>query len=130
MRTTHTHNKADYVGIFGSILCIIHCLLLPAVSLGSTLSHGHSHQSGLLSLDFLFILINAIAVFYATKSHPARGLKLFLWVALGLFSMSILLEGHNSLFVWLGYVGSGLLIIGHFYNLFVCQIAPRLKLRV
>lgn len=131
MKTQHSHNKADYIGILGSILCILHCLLLPAVSLGSALNHGHSHghQSGMVTLDLLFIGINALAVYFATKSHPTRGLKILLWGSLGMFAISILFEGQAAAFTWLGYLGSALLILGHFYNLYVCQIAPRMKFR-
>ncbi|WP_025763185.1 MerC domain-containing protein [Dyadobacter tibetensis] len=131
MKTQHPHNKADYIGILGSILCIIHCLLLPAVSLGSALGHGHghSHNSGLLSLDLLFIVVNGIAVYYATKSHPTKGLKLTLWGSLALFAISIVFEGEASIFTWLGYLASVMLIGGHFYNLYICQIAPRMKFR-
>jgi hypothetical protein len=130
MKTTHSHNKADYIGILGSVLCIIHCILLPAVTFGSAVGHAHVHNSSLLSLDLLFIIINGIAVYFATKTHASSGLKLLLWSGLLIFGVSILLESHSSAFIWLGYIGSGMLILGHFYNLFVCQIAPRFKLKI
>ncbi len=128
MKKTHSHNKADYIGILGSVLCIIHCILLPAVTFGVSLGHAHTHNSGLFSLDLLFILINAVAVYYATKTHASAGLKMLLWSGLGIFAISILLESFSHVFIWLGFLGSGMLITGHFYNLFVCQIAPRLKM--
>lgn len=131
MKAAHSHNnKADYIGITGSILCIIHCLLVPAISIGSSLERMHTHQAGLLSLDLLFIAINGIAVFYATKDHKSLPLRIFLWGALGIFSISILFESHSPVFIWLGYLGSGLLIIGHMINLYICQIAPRLKFKL
>ena len=127
MKAVHSHSKADYLGILGSVLCIIHCLLVPALAFSSTMAtHSHSHI-GLLSLDYLFIIINGIAVYYATREHGAMAVRVLLWSALALFSVSLLLEGRHQVFTWLGYAGSGLLIIGHLINLYICQIAPRLK---
>ncbi|CAG5006972.1 hypothetical protein DYBT9275_03937 [Dyadobacter sp. CECT 9275] len=129
MKAPHSHNKADYVGIFGSVLCIIHCLLMPAVTLGSSFGHLHRHEAGLLSLDLVFIIINGIAVYYATREHKLFALRLLLWGALVLFSVSILFENQSPVFTWLGYIGSGLLITGHLINLYICQIAPRFRFK-
>jgi hypothetical protein len=127
MKAVHSHGKADYIGILGSVLCIIHCLLVPALAFGSTVAtHSHSHI-GLISLDYLFILINGIAVYYATREHRSTGIRVLLWGALAIFSVSLIFEGRHQAFSWLGYAGSALLIVGHLINLYVCQIAPRLK---
>ncbi|MCF0071828.1 MerC domain-containing protein [Dyadobacter sp. CY261] len=129
MKAVHSHGKADYIGILGSVLCIVHCLLVPALAFGSTVAgHGHAHI-GLVSLDYLFILINGVAVYYATREHQSMGVRVLLWGALAIFSVSLILEGRHQAFTWLGYIGSGLLIIGHLINLYICQIAPRLKVR-
>lgn len=128
MKATHSHGKADYVGILGSVLCIVHCLLVPALAVGSSLTHDHHHTSfGLISLDYLFILINGVAVYFATKHHKSLPLQILLWGSLAVFAVSLIFEGRHFAFVILGFVGSGLLIIGHMINLYICQIAPRLK---
>ncbi|WP_035332863.1 MerC domain-containing protein [Dyadobacter crusticola] len=129
MKSVHSHNKADYIGILGSALCIVHCLLVPALAFGSTVATHHEH-AGLWSLDFLFIIINGVAVYYATRNHKSLPLKIFLWAALALFSFSLLFEGKHIVFSWLGYAGSALLIIGHLINLYICQIGPRFKMRI
>ena len=130
MKATHSHGKADYIGIAGSILCIIHCLMVPALAFGSTLAHKPHAHVGLVSLDYVFILINGAAVFYATREHKSLPLRILLWGALVVFAVSLIFEGHAPVFTILGYVGSGLLIIGHMINLYICQIAPRLKYRI
>jgi hypothetical protein len=84
----------------------------------------------MLSLDYFFILINGIAVYYATRNHKSLPVRIILWGALVLFSTSLILEGKHVIFAWLGYAGSALLIIGHLLNLYICQIAPKLKVRV
>ncbi|NIJ51527.1 MerC domain-containing protein [Dyadobacter arcticus] len=128
MKEGHSHTKADYIGILGSVLCIIHCMLMPALAFGSIASH-HAH-TGLRSLDYVFIVINGLAVYYATRSHKSLPLGILLWGALTLFSTSLIFEGRHQVFSWLGYAGSALLIVGHFINLYICQIAPRLKMKV
>ena len=129
MKATHSHSKADYIGILGSVLCIVHCLLMPALAFGTTMTSHHEH-AGLLSLDYLFILINGVAVFFATRNHKSLLVRSILWGALAVFSVSLIFEAKHSAFIWLGYAGSGLLIIGHLLNLYICQIAPRMKLKV
>lgn len=116
----HTHGKADYIGIVGSVLCLIHCLVTPAIALGTTLT-SHVHTAGGLSFDYFFILINGIAVYYATREHRIPMLRLALWASFALFAVSLLLETYNPVFQFLGYVGSALLILGHGYNLFYCR---------
>jgi hypothetical protein len=130
MKVTHSHGKADYIGILGSALCIVHCLLVPALAFGTTtIAHDHHAHTGLLSLDYFFIVINGAAVYFATKEHKSLPLRILLWSALSIFAVSLLLENVNPIFTVLGYIGSGLLIAGHLTNLYICQIAPRLKYR-
>jgi hypothetical protein len=127
MKPTHVHGRADYIGIAGSILCILHCLIVPALAFSSTLAHNHHANTGLISLDYFFILVNGLAVFYATRNHKALWLRIFLWGALSLFAVSLIFEHQYQAFTWLGYVGSGLLIIGHVINIYICQFANRTK---
>jgi len=119
LSTPHTHGKADYIGVAGSVLCLVHCLITPALALGSSLSVNHHTAGG--GLDYLFILVNGLAVFFATRNHRSPALRLFLWGSFALFSVSLLLEHDFAEFQLLGYVGSGLLIIGHLYNLIYCR---------
>lgn len=130
MKAEHSHGKADYIGILGSVLCIIHCMLVPALAFGSGLAYEHHAHSGLISLDYFFIIINGIAVYYATRDHKSVLVRTLLWSALLIFSVSLIFEGKNHVFTWLGYIGSGLLIAGHFLNIYICRIAPRFKYKI
>ena len=114
----HAHGKADYVGVIGSVICLVHCLVTPALALGSSLSVNHSLGA---NFDYLFILVNGIAVFYATREHQIPALRIFLWASFLLFSVSLLFEHTSAGFELLGYVGSCLLILGHVYNLIYCR---------
>ena len=124
MSKAHSHDKADLVGISGSVLCLVHCLLSPALLLGSSLASEHTHHvhgAAFAQLDWVFIVINGLAVYYATKGHSSSPLRLFMWFSFGIFAISLLLEEAQPLFAWAGYGGSGLLIIGHLYNLIKCK---------
>ncbi|GAB2779560.1 hypothetical protein GCM10027275_23880 [Rhabdobacter roseus] len=125
MITHHPHRRADYLGIVGSVLCLVHCLVTPALAVGSSLLVEHEAHVGSIPLDYLFILVNGLAVYYATRSHEAKWLKNVLWAAYLLFSVSLVLEEHGRVFAWLGYLGSGLLVLGHGLNLYFCRWAPR-----
>lgn len=130
MKTSHTHNKADYIGILGSVLCIVHCLAMPALAFGSSFGHDHHAHVGFLSLDYFFILINAAAVYFATRGHKSLLVKLLLWGALLIFAVSLIFEEQHVAFQWLGYFASALLITGHLINVYLCQFASRLKFKV
>lgn len=121
--STHPlHSRADYLGITGSILCIIHCLITPVLALGSTALHGHDLLlGGIISFDYIFIVVNGAAVFFATRSHNFPAVRVFLWFSFAVFATSLLLEERSKVFSILGYIGSGLLIIGHIYNLYKCK---------
>ena len=125
MKARNSHGKADYIGIAGSVLCIIHCILVPVIAIGGSLSHEHHHHGGFMSLDYFFILINGIAVYFATKEHGSTFLQYFLWSAFSLFAISLVFEGVSPIFNWLGYAGSALLIVGHFANLYLCRFAHK-----
>jgi len=119
--TGHSHSKADFMGIAGSILCLIHCLITPALALGTSLT-AHNHLlGGIIDLDYFFIFINGLAVYFATREHRLPALRLFLWGAFLLFAVSLILENYYPAFKVLGYLGSGLLIAGHVYNVIYCR---------
>ncbi len=119
--TGHSHSKADFMGIAGSVLCLIHCLITPILAMGGSLS-AHSHTiGGVIDLDYFFILINGIAVYFATREHRIPALRVFLWGSFLLFAVSLILENHYPAFTLLGYLGSGLLIAGHVYNVIYCR---------
>lgn len=117
----HSHGKADFVGIAGSLLCLIHCLITPALAIGGSLSAHEQLAVGPLHLDYFFILINGVAVYFATRDHKIPVLQLFLWSSFVLFSSSLLLEDINPAFKVTGYLGSAFLILGHGYNLVYCK---------
>lgn len=117
----HAHTRADYFGILGSVLCIVHCLVTPALMLGVTWFGEGLLKADLHKYDLLFVLINGLAVFYATRGHSIRWINLLLWGAWALFGISLLLEHDFPFFQYVSYFGSVLLIAGHSLNLYYCR---------
>ena len=117
MKTDFNNNKADYIGIAGSVLCLIHCIATPILLMGSALA-PHEHLSiGFLSLDYLFIGVNVLAVFFATRHYAQPAIKRALWGFLTLFAAGLLLEHTNDFFRYMGYVASAGLVITHLINI-------------
>jgi len=117
MKTDYTTNKADFIGIAGSVLCLIHCLVTPALMMTTVLAQNSHLTIGFLSLDYLFIGVNAVAVFFATRHYAPPAIKRALWGFLLLFTLGLLLEDVNPLFRYLGYAASAGLVIMHLANI-------------
>ncbi|MGA0555423.1 MerC domain-containing protein [Larkinella sp. VNQ87] len=112
-----SYSKADYIGITGSVLCIIHCLITPVLLISTTLLSDRTVRVGFLSLDYVFILVNIVAVFFASRQASQPLIRLGLWSFLALFAGALLLEDLNETFEYLAYGASAGLIVMHFLNL-------------
>ncbi|MBC3787928.1 MerC domain-containing protein [Spirosoma utsteinense] len=120
MKTALLRQKADYVGITGSLLCIVHCLVTPVLVMTSTLLKHDTLRVGFLSLDYLFIGINILAVRSASR-HTSMPIKTMLWTCLALFSAGLLLEDIHEGFEYLAYIASLSLVITHLANIRYCR---------
>ncbi|WP_375559962.1 MerC domain-containing protein [Bernardetia sp. OM2101] len=129
--------NSDFIGAMSAFLCIIHCAIVPILmgvhsfyyaggALTSTSHTEHSHSSldffSLFegshwhALDYFFIVITMIAVFFATRRSVLSWITTGLWSAASLFVVSILLEEYVNGIEYLAYLASALLIIFHFLN--------------
>lgn len=118
MKTDNISQKADYMGITGSVLCLLHCLVTPVLLLTSTaLQQSATLRFGFLSLDYVFIGINCVAVYFATRQYAPPAIKRSLWGFLALFSVSLLVEDTAPIFQYIAYVASAGLVISHLMNI-------------
>ncbi|WP_291725868.1 MerC domain-containing protein [Bernardetia sp.] len=129
--------NSDFVGAMSAFLCIVHCAIVPILMgfhsvyyAGDVLSsqveveHSHTHFSITSSfndiywhsLDYFFIVITLVAVFFATRKSIVSWIKIGLWSCASLFVVSILLENFIEGIEYLAYFASFLLIIFHFLN--------------
>ncbi len=109
--------KADYLGIAGSILCIVHCLVTPVLIMTSTLLKDELVRTSFAGLDYAFIGVNIIAVYFATRHATSPIIKMALWGFLSLFSVALLLENNSRVFEYLTYAASIGLVLTHMANL-------------
>ena len=117
MKTEFLSRKADLVGITGSVLCLIHCLVTPVLLMTTAVMQDEQLRIGFLSLDYVFISVNIVAVYFATKANISPSIKLALWGFLALFTVAILLEDVNETFQLLSYAASAGLVLTHVVNI-------------
>lgn len=130
--TTLLSQKSDNVGIISSVLCLIHCLLLPvAISAMSVANHVHDHlghdhhhdhvHGSLEFMDYIFWVFSLIAVYYSARQTTHNRVRVAFAFAGLLFTCGILFKevlpfGH----AW-SYAGSFCLILTHYYNMRYCK---------
>ena len=117
MKTDSLSRKADYIGITGSVLCVIHCMVTPVLLLTSSVFQNTAVRVGYLSLDYLFIGLNIVAVYFATRHYAPPVIKRSLWGFLSLFSVALLLEHTAPAFEYIAYLASAGLVITHLLNI-------------
>ncbi|QJW91017.1 MerC domain-containing protein [Spirosoma taeanense] len=117
MKTDFLSRKADYIGITGSVLCILHCLITPVLLMTTALFQDEKWRLGYLSLDYIFIGINIVAVYFATRHQASPVIKKALWGFLSLFTIALLLEDSAPLFEYMAYAASAGLVLTHLVNI-------------
>ncbi|GAA4846248.1 MerC domain-containing protein [Algivirga pacifica] len=124
---------ADYIGITGSTICLIHCIGTSGLMLFSSLVPGmHEHHQGVHEhhldfwgmVDVFMLALTALAVVWASKSTHHGGVKLLLWVFLFLFMVATLIKYTAFTMQWIevtAWMASFGLIATHLYNLYLCR---------
>lgn len=118
-------NKTSLSDIFGAAisgLCAIHCTLTPLLFatrplLESTLG-AHSHHSGWwATLDYVFLTLSLLAVWYSSRHGSPVNIKWILWLGWVVFAAGLISEHlHFPRGIWLMYAGSIALITAHLYS--------------
>lgn len=117
MKFDFRDKKADYLGIVGSVLCMIHCLVTPILVMTSALMKDTLVRTSVFGLDYIFIGINIMAVYFATRHATSSVIKMTLWGFLSLFAVALLLEHTDKIFEYIAYAASAGLVFAHFLNL-------------
>ena len=110
MRTSVLRKNADLLGIGSSVLCIIHCLLLPVMLLAGSFS-GHLHRWALL--DYVFVVLAGVAVFFSARQLKSNPIRIGLWLSWLGFSVSILLHEQYTEALYASVFSSVLLAFFH-----------------
>lgn len=114
MSLTHSHDK---IGIWSSLLCIVHCLAVPVV-LGLSNGIDLHHNAWWDGLQVVFILIGFWAVRHAVKHMIHTWLKAAFWVTFAALAVSVFMH-HSLLGEALNYTAAALLIVLHSLNLYL-----------
>lgn len=120
MDFTKKHTQSDLLGIISSGLCTIHCIITPLFFASKPMIDGlsHAHGHGLFGfLDYLFLGLSFLAVWYSSKHSTSSIIKKILWLAWCVFAFGLLSEAfhlpYSDGFI---YTGSVMLIVAHIQN--------------
>jgi hypothetical protein len=127
MTTIKNLNWSDILGVMASGLCAIHCAITPVFFLArpllehSTDAHGDGHGFWSL-LDYVFLVVSLVAVWYSSKHTTHKNIKWILWSAWIVFATGLGSEIFSFQYgIWLMYAGSVALIIAHIKNYRFCK---------
>ena len=116
---------SDYVGASASGLCLIHCIATPILFLSQASLISISNEMLFLwqSLNFLFLAISFIAIYYSVKNSSNSYVKILLFLSWLILSGLILIELFEILSIaeFYTYIAAISLSILHIYNLNYCR---------
>ena len=117
--------NTDSVGIFAGALCMIHCIATPFIFIVKACSSSCCADAPLwwTIIDYFFILISFIAIYFSTKNSSVKWIKFALWISWGILLItilnhSLLIFNVNKYFI---YFPASSIILLHFYNIKYCQ---------
>ncbi|MEM8526647.1 MAG: MerC domain-containing protein [Bacteroidota bacterium] len=133
--TNAAHKKSNFFGALASGLCLIHCVAMPLFFVAQATAthhhedeHGHDHHDhpdmgwwG--SLDFIFLALSIVAVFYSAKNTSLKWMPLALYASWAVLAFIVLNEKlhlmhlpHEAIYL------PTLALIGlHIYNIRYCD---------
>lgn len=119
--------QSDKIGIIASTLCAIHCLMTPVLFVVKACSTSCCAESPIWwqSIDYIFLIISFIAIYYTTKKSSKSWVRISLWASWILLLLTIISHSfENTLFPNnFIYFPSSAIIILHFYNIKYCKCA-------
>lgn len=116
MNFNTTHDK---IGIWSSVLCIVHCLAVPVV-LAYTNGYDLHDQVWWDFTQVAFVLVGFWAVKHAVSHVSLPWLKLSFWLSFALLVASVFMH-HSFLGEVLNYGAAGSLIALHSLNLYLSR---------
>lgn len=114
--------KSDVLGMMASTLCLLHCLATPFLFIAQSCtvkSCCESSPTWWSFLDFVFIILSFIAIFYSLKTSSNTVVKFALVITWSILFLLIVNEriGWLELSKNLTYIFAILLSVLHLYNL-------------
>lgn len=118
--------KSDIFGATASTLCLIHCVATPFLFLAQAHTSYHSGDEIPVfwkSLDYIFLVISFLAIYWSAKTTAKEWIKFVLWGSWAVLLFVILNEKIQLLPLpeYVIYFPSISLIFFHYYNLKYCK---------
>lgn len=119
------------MGIAVSALCAIHCTLTPLLFaakplLESAVNEGTAHSLLWHRLDYFFVILSLVAVWYSSRNTRYKLIAFRLWLSWGMLMVGILAEQIDfKEGKWLMYIASTALVITHLQNYRYCRQCVR-----
>lgn len=127
MKTISISLKPDFVGIMASTLCLIHCIATPLIFLAKACSVSTACCADApiwwQIIDYIFIVISFMAIFFATKNSSKRWIGIALWSAWFVLLFTLVNEtlGTNLLPAKFIHIPALSIVVLHFYNQKYCK---------
>ena len=119
--------QSDKIGIIASTLCAIHCFMTPVLFVVKACSTSCCAESPVWwqSIDYIFLIISLIAIYYTSKNSTKSWIRISLWASWILLLLTLISHSfENTLFPNnFIYFPSSAIIILHFYNIKYCKCA-------
>jgi len=116
--------KPDTVGVFSSLLCLMHCIATPFLFMAQSCAVTGCNDTPIWwrYIDYIFLVVSFFAVYQTTKKTSYNPIKYGLWTSWALLVIVIV----NEKWGWLPlndnliYVPALALITLHLYNRKYC----------
>ena len=119
----NTKINSDWIGISSSILCLIHCLILPIafVTGSSLITHKHLDLFGInFNIDYIFGVISLFAAYYSSRHAHKKYIKYMFLVGWLTFIIGMTFLKETPIFYFM-HIGTAILIITHIQNIRICR---------
>lgn len=115
----------DKLGIIASALCLVHCMATPVLFLAKACSTTCCADAPIWwqFIDYMFIVISFIAIYFATQNSSKSWLQMALWGSWAVLLVTILSEtvNLNLLPAHFVYFPALSIVVLHFYNQRYCS---------
>lgn len=116
---------ADNIGMASSSLCLVHCMITPFIFIAHACTTKCCGESPFWwkAIDFLFLVISFIAVYFAAKNSSKRWVRITFYILFGALSF-LTMNHHREIFklpLQLNYASAFLLCSLHLYNKKYCK---------
>ena len=121
------HLPFDSIGIIASTLCAIHCIATPFIFIAKACTSVCCSDAPTwwIMIDYLFLIISFLAIFFINKNLNIKWLKIAFWISWIVLLITIVNHSLNIIYLPKNfiYIPSFSIIILHFYNLqfYQCQ---------